>query len=287
MGRMKTGLHTAAVMLLLASVALAADVRKESKYNVAAGGSVTIANGHGPITVKSGPGRQVLIVTTTHSDKVEVDSAQSGNRVESRVHTAQRTSGVEGSVDYEVTLPADVDITIRGGSGAIRVERLRSDIQVESESGPVEVLNAASGHVHVRTVNGPITLTNVSNGHVEVTTVSGDVTLKAVTGPHLNVNAGRGNISYEGDFSGGGDYALINNSGNIDVTTPASASISLKARSINGSVENDMPLQASGMRMNLGASPVDSKRTLMGTSNSGGSSVELRSFSGKIRVKKQ
>src|SRR4029079_15994535 len=89
MGRMKTALRTAALLVLGASTALAADARKEAKYNVAAGGSGTIANSNGPVTVKSGAGRQVLIATTTHSDKVQVDNAQSGNRVESRVHTTQ------------------------------------------------------------------------------------------------------------------------------------------------------------------------------------------------------
>ena len=292
MGRMKTALwvktvKTAACVMLLAGLALAADNRKEAKYTAGNGTIVTIANANGPITVKSGAGRQVLIVTTTHSDKVEVDGAQSGNRIESRVHTTQRTSGDEGRVDYEVTAPADVDVTIRGGSGAIHVERMRSDIQIESESGKVDVLDSGNGHVHVRTVNGPVTLANISNGHVEITTVSGDVSLKSVSGSHMNVNAGKGNIAYDGDFGNSGDYVITSNSGNIDVTVPANASISLKARSINGSVENDLPLQAGGMHMNLGSSPADPKRTLMGTSNSGSSSVDLRSFSGKIRVKKQ
>jgi len=291
MGKMRAALQTAALVLLsaalLTSAALAADSRKESKYNAGTGAILTIANANGPITVKSGPGRQVLIATTTHSDKVEVDTAQSGNRIESHVHTTQRVTGTEASVDYQVTVPADVDVTIRGGSGPIRVERMRSDIMIESDSGKIEVVDSGNGHVHVRAVNGPITLSNISNGHVEITSVSGDVALKDVTGPHVSVNAGRGNLTYDGDFAGSGDYVLTTNSGNIDVTAPANASISLKARSINGSVENDMPLQASGMHTNFAASAADPKRTLMGTSNTGSSSVELRSFSGKIRVKKQ
>jgi len=291
MAKMRTALQTAALVLLsaalLSSVALAADNRKESKYNAGNGAILTIVNASGPITVKSGPGRQVLIVTTAHSDKVEVDTAQSGNRIESHVYTTQRASGDEASVDYQVTVPADVDVTIRGGGGPIRVERMRSDIMITSESGRVDVVDSGNGHVHVRAANGPITLSNVSNGHVEITSVSGDVALKYVTGPHVSVNAGRGNVTYDGDFAGSGDYTLTTNSGNIDVTAPANASISLKARSIRGSVDNDMPLQTGGMHMNFGASPADPTRTLMGTSNTGSSSVELRSFSGKIRVKKQ
>ena len=287
MGTTRLALRTATLIAMLAGVALATDNRKEFKYNVASDGNVTINNALGPVTVKSGPGRQVLIVATTHSDKVEVDGAQAGNRVESRSHTTQKASGDEARVDYDVTVPADVDVTIHGGSGQITVGKMRSDVLIESESGKVDVGESANGHIHVRSVTGPINVWSINNGHIEITTVSGDVTLKAVNGPHLNVNAGKGNITYDGDFAGSGTYLMMNNSGNIDVTVPGNASISLKARTINGTVENDLPLQTGGLHVNFGSAALDPKRSLVGTSNSGSASVELRSFSGKIRVKKQ
>jgi DUF4097 and DUF4098 domain-containing protein YvlB len=76
---------------------------------------------------------------------------------------------------------------------------------------------------------------------------------------------------------------LVNHSGNIDVALPASASVDLSARSITGSVENDFPLRAKSHT----ALTISQGRSFAGTSNAGASSVQLRSFSGKIRVKKQ
>ena len=76
---------------------------------------------------------------------------------------------------------------------------------------------------------------------------------------------------------------LVNHSGDIDVTLPAFASVDLSARSITGSVENDFPLQQK-QHSSFVPSP---GRAFAGTSNTGASSVQLRSFSGKIRVKKQ
>jgi hypothetical protein len=283
MGNRNHAWRAVAVALLLGSVAYAADNRKEFKYNVASGGTVTITNSNGPVTVKAGPGRQVVVVATTHSEQVQVDANQYGNRVDARSRTTVKGGGDATRVDYEVTVPADVDLTIHGGGGPVRVDKLRGDVEIESESGKVDVREVTNSHVHVRSVTGPVSLFAVNNAHIEVTTVSGDVTLKSVSGPHLNVNAGKGSIYYDGDFGGAGEYTLINNSGNIEVTVPASASISLKAHSIRGSVENDLPLQAMP-----GVAPVsDSARSLMGTSQAGTSSVDLRSFSGKIRVKKQ
>jgi DUF4097 and DUF4098 domain-containing protein YvlB len=281
MGRMKTALRTAAFLTLSASVALAADNRKESKYNLAAGGSVAIVNENGPVTVKGGSGRQVMIVTTTHSDKVEVDANQYGNRIDVRTHNLQKATGNDSRVDYEVTVPQDAAITVRAAGGPITVEKMHGDVLLEGDSAKVEVHDVANAHVHVRTLAGDITLRNVDNAHMELSSVSGDVHLNNVNGQKLSVNTTKGNIIYDGQVAQNGDYDFITNSGNIDVTLPTSASVELTARTVSGSVENDFPLQ----QKQHSVLP-SSARTLVGTSNTAGSSLDLRSFSGKIRVKK-
>jgi DUF4097 and DUF4098 domain-containing protein YvlB len=97
------------------------------------------------------------------------------------------------------------------------------------------------------------------------------------------VGTAGGGITWNGDFAGGGSYVLTTHSGEIDVTLPATASVDLTARSVTGSVENDFPLQN---KSHMTFVPTQG-RSFAGTSNSGSSSVELESFSGKIRVKKQ
>jgi hypothetical protein len=59
--------------------------------------------------------------------------------------------------------------------------------------------------------------------------------------------------------------------------------VDLSARSTTGAVENDFPLQEKSHNSFV----PKQGRSFAGTSNSGSSSVELQSFSGKIRVKKQ
>jgi len=118
---------------------------------------------------------------------------------------------------------------------------------------------------------------------VQVTSSGGAVQLSNVTGPKVTISTTSGNISYQGDFSGGGSYLFTTHSGAIDVTLPATASVDLTARSVKGSVENDFPLQ---IKPHMTFVPSDG-RSFAGTSNSGSSSVELQSFSGRIRVKKQ
>jgi len=268
---------------LLTVAAYAADVRREFRYTVAPGASVIVTNESGPVDVKGSTGHQVVIVATTHSDKVEVVCGQSGNRVQATTHFLQHSDGPDARVEYQVLVPADASLTVRAPSGPITAEKLRGDVSMEGDAAQVDVRDVRNAHVHVRTISGPVNLGNISNGHVEVTSLSGNVRLEAVSGPKVAVNTAKGSISYNGDFGEGGDYMLVNHSGNIDVTLPASASVDLSARSIAGSVENDFPLQQKQHPI----FSITQGRSFAGTSNTGASSVQLRSFSGKIRVKKQ
>jgi len=268
---------------VLTVAAFAADNRKEFRYNVAPGASVVVTNESGPVEVKGSTGRQVIIVATTHSDKLEIDCGQSGNRIQALTHFLQHVDETEGRVDYEVLVPADANVTVRAPGGPVTAEKLRGDVTVEGDAASVYVHDVRSAHVHVRTISGPVTLAAINNGHVEVMSLSGDVRLDSVSGPKVAVNTTKGSIRYNGDFGEGGDYMLVNHSGNIDVTLPASASVDLSARSILGKVENDFPMREKDHLVTT----MPQGRSFAGTSNTGASSVQLRSFSGKIRVQKQ
>jgi hypothetical protein len=108
--------------------------------------------------------------------------------------------------------------------------------------------------------------------------------MSQVSGPTVEVRTASGRISYHGDFSGGGHYLLSTHDAPIDVFMPALASIDLTALSTHGAVDQpDLPFDKKE-HTNVLSSP---GRSFTGTSHSGSSSVELHSFSGRIRVKKQ
>lgn len=275
----------AAVLLLAASAAVnaAAQTTKQLHYDVAPGGMVAVYNAYGPITLRPGSGRQVTVNATLASNKVEIDPTVAGNRVELRTHALQHVSDSDGKVQYEITVPPDVSVNARTMNGTITAENLHGDLTLVDDAGNVEVRNCSGGHVHVQTIGGPVTLANVNHGHVEITSVNGNVELTNVTGPLVSVNTNRGSIKYDGDAGENGDYSLVNNTGDIDFVAPATASLDMSARSMSGSVQNDFPLQQKAHTSFL----TQPGRAFTGTSNAGGSTVELRSFSGTIRVKKR
>ncbi len=278
---------SATLVLLIAGAAVLAPAQQKisKSFNVQPGAIVTITNDYGPITVKpaGATGTQVLVNATPHSNKVEIDTNQSGNRVEVRTHFLQPATAADGAVDYDVQVPASASIVVRTANGAVNVQNIDGDISVDSDTGRVEVGNAMNGHVHVRTISGPVTLTNITNGHVELTSVSGDVTLNNVSGSLVSANTNGSAIHFSGDCAGGGEYTLSTHSGNIDVTLPPNASVDVTARSVTGSVEDGYQLQPdSHPTMALAQG-----KSFAGHANSGAASLHLRSFSGKITVKKQ
>jgi len=275
------------IMALSVIIALASDSHNQVKLNIAPGGMVNIVNNSGSVTLHPGSQQQVTVNATTHSDKVEVDSNSipDGKRVEIRTHVLaqQKLSNDELKVDYDITVPAGVSVTVSTATAPITIENLNANLSLSSDMGKITVKNAANAHIHVRSVAAPVALTNVTASYVEITSSSGAVQLEDVFGPKVTAGTTGGDITYRGDCSGGGVYSLTTHSGTIDVTLPQNASVDLTARSVTGYVENDFPFQQKS-HPTFVPSP---GRSLVGTSNSGSSSVELQSFSGRIRVKKQ
>jgi DUF4097 and DUF4098 domain-containing protein YvlB len=270
------------MVLVLAAFAAGETTHKEFHFKVGHRASVSIINQYGPISVKPGPGKQVVVTAILYSGKVEIDQSKSGNRVSVTSHLLEGADADSGRVDYEVLVPADASVTLHSATGPLHVEKLHGDVILEGNTAMVDVRDVSAGHVHVKTLNGDVTLTNVSDGHVEITSVSGDVALNAVSGSLVHVNSSSGKIHYDGDFGDAGDYSLTSHSGDIEAIAPAYASIEVVARSVQGKVENDFPLQPEHTSFIARAGSA-----FAGTMGKAASSVKLLSFSGKIHLKKR
>jgi DUF4097 and DUF4098 domain-containing protein YvlB len=269
--------------MVLAGVVLAsAEDHKEYRFKVGRKASISIVNQYGPISVKAGARKEVIVTAILHSDKVEVDQGQSGSRVTLLSHLLPGADATSGQVEYQVLVPADASVTLHSTTGPLHVEKLHGDVILESNTANVDVRDMADGHVHVRTLNGPVTLTNIVDGHVEITSVGGDVVLNAVTGPLVEVNSNTGKINYDGDFGGQGEYSLRSYTGDIEATAPGNASIDVTASSEQGKVISDFSLQPKHTSF-----PLRAGSAFAGTMGKAASSVKLFSFSGKIHLKKR
>jgi hypothetical protein len=267
-------------LLALTAVSQERQASKSSSYAVGPGAVISITNNYGPVSVKPSGSSQVVVETVSHSDSIRVVNEQHGDRIELRSTSSRPGTNL---VDYTALVPAAVFVSVRSSDGSLRVQGLNGDVVLEAASGSVEATNISDAHLHVKTLSGPISLTDISNSHLDIHSVSGDVDLHNVAGPSVDVNSGSGRITYDGDPGRIGEYLLSSHSGNLEVSIPASAWVEIKARSIKNQSDPEFPTAGKPPAMgqiNLG------QINLMGKPGKIGSRFELRSFSGKIHLKR-
>jgi hypothetical protein len=260
----------------------AGENRKELHFKVGKHPVISINNPYGQVVVKSGIPHEVVVVAILHSDKVELDQSKSHNRVDVVSHLLPGADANSGIVDYQIEVPDDASVTLHAESGRVRAEKLHGDVTVAGTDGPIEVLDCAGGHVHVRTLNGSVNLSNV-HGHIEIMSVGGDILMNEVTGTLVAVNSNTGRIKYAGDFGDEGEYDFTSHTGDIEAIAPAFASIDVLARSDQGKVDSDFSLEPRHTPFLL----AKGGSAFAGTIGKAASSVKLFSFSGKIHLKKR
>ena len=253
---------------------------KQFSFSVPADVSVTIVNSNGNVFVRPGSERIVSINATANSSGVKIDARSSGNRVQARTIAAR---DAQSRVDYDVTVPQSASVTVEDESGQVRVENLRGNVNVSGESVDVQLRDLTNANIQAQTVDGSITIGNVSHSRLQVISSSGRVQLESVSGPQIAVRTTSGPIRFIGTPGENGTYKLANHSGDIELVLPSSSAAEIAARSANGHVTSEFAFAKDD---HLGFQPVDG-RAIGGLLNGGGATVDARSFSGTIRVKKQ
>ncbi len=95
---------------------LLAQTHKEYRFNVGPRAGISVNNPYGSVSVKPSTGNVVVINAILSSDKVEVDNALVGNRVEIQSHLLPGADAQSGRVEYEILVPADASLTLHSSS---------------------------------------------------------------------------------------------------------------------------------------------------------------------------
>jgi putative adhesin len=139
------------------------------------------------------------------------------------------------NVDFTVKVPRGVEVVARTVNGAVEAAGLTADVDAETVNGSVRI--ETTGVARAETVNG-------------------------------SVNAVMGRADWESDL----EFKTVN--GSIRVTLPASASTTVDAEVVNGSIETDFAVAGGKF----------AKRHLTGTIGSGGRGLTLETVNGSITI---
>ena len=268
--------------LLLVGIAPAWGDHVEKHFKVEERPVITLHNPNGVVTVKAWTKQEVMVIATPTTDQVEVGTEQTGNRVDIMTHpVSDSVSSSDLRADFEIRVPEDAELQIHDDSGAVSVNSVLGDMNVETVGAGVDLSDAA-GYLTVKTIGGSFQCLRCA-GQVEVSSISGNFRLIDMRSYRVRAQTSKGNILFNGEFIPNGIYQLRNYSGAIEVRFSPGDSFDLSATSLKGKVNNEaklIPPAHQHFYSRFGNS-------LFGSFNAGRAKVELSSFDGTINILKR
>ncbi len=186
-------------------------------------------------------------------------------------HLEDRALTRNVSIDYELEVPVETQVSSTTGSGDVSVEGIRGPVNAKSGSGDMKFRSLHSD-VNLKTGSGDARLEEISGGRVDVETGSGDVELRALRCA-MRVRTGSGDIRAEGELVG--DWTLHAGSGEIAVRLPSETGFDLDAHTSSGEIHTSLPITVQG---SIG------RGELRGKVKGGGARLELRTGAGDISI---
>jgi DUF4097 and DUF4098 domain-containing protein YvlB len=210
--------------------------------------------------------------------------------------TASGTAGPQGSVDYEITVPAWMPIRVEGTFNFVTVEgaqaevfanTVRGDVAIKGGSGAVTAksvegevrVDGARGKVNVSSVNEKVVIADTS-GDITADSINGGITMTGIDAKSVDASTVNGDIVYEGKLLDGGHYSFGTHNGNLSLGVPDNVNATFTIRTYQGSFSTDLPLQG------VSRADVQRGRRVTTSLGNGSADVSLETFGGSIRLRK-
>ncbi|CAL9346604.1 hypothetical protein SUDANB121_00391 [Nocardiopsis dassonvillei] len=196
------------------------------------------------------------------------------------------------SVDYDIAVPAGVEVQVETVSGEVTVTGLEGGVEASSVNGLVEVTDV-TGDVRVETTSGRIEVAGIT-GSVDLESTSGSITA-AGEGERLHASSTSGDVDLTGftagsveaestsgrvSVGGGFDTAEVSSvSGSVEVATE-DAFRTLAVETTSGRVDIDVPAGA----YDVTGESVSGGRDIGVQASSSGPRIQVDTVSGGVRI---
>jgi DUF4097 and DUF4098 domain-containing protein YvlB len=262
----------------------------DQTVQVQKGTKLDLVNAAGDVIVKVWD-RDAVRVEADHSTRDRVDIETDGQLLTIRSRSER---GRSRSVDYTITVPAWMAVSIRGTYADVAIDGVGADVSVETNGGDINVsggngfvslksvqgqirLARAKGRVELRSVNEGIILADIA-GDLMAETTNGSITLDRIDSANVDLYTVNGTISYDGPIKDKGVYRLTTHNGQVAMPIPEKANVELTVRTYSGSFRSTFPL-------NLDTDQSRRKRFTL-TLGNGSAKVDLESFGGTIALRR-
>ena len=276
-------------LLAVALVSLSPQSETDTTIAVPAGTSLSVNNFGGAIVVRAWNQNRVR-VHAEHGSRGRIDVSLVGNTLTVK---AGSRHGAPSVVDFEITVPQAMaltlagtyaEITVEGVQGPISAETVEGEINVRGGSGNIALhsiqgsvtLADASGRIEVNSVNEDIELSNVS-GQIKAETTNGEVTLTGIKSSSVDAATINGDVTYDGTITDGGTYRFNSHNGDMTVSVPEGANVTMSIATANGDIDPSFPLPLTA---------TSQKHRYTFKLGNGSARMEIESFQGDIQLRR-
>jgi DUF4097 and DUF4098 domain-containing protein YvlB len=271
-------------LLLLMALPSAAGDSLEKVFPVSRNPVLIITSYSGWISIRSWQRQEIKVLGSNYSSNVEVDTEASANKVRLTTHVIDRLATPDRSkIDYQIFTPEESTVEVKTNLGGVVIENIKGEVRIDVFNAAVKVSGAA-GFINVKTLGSQLEIIDCS-GPVQASTVSGDIILRGLSSRSVAAQSTQGNILYDGDLFSHGNYNFTTNAGNIQIFCNERASVEWDARTVKGVIESDLPIFSKGHHYTT--PNLIGRQSLVGTLNDGEATVQLSTFSGKIKINRK
>ena len=253
--------------------------------------SLDIENSGGRISVTTWD-RPEIRIQADHSRRAVIEIRRRSSGVISLEAESAR-GGFASIVDFDLTVPASLNLSFEGWSTDVTVEGSNAEVDVETFEGDITIVGGSgsvtaetmSGEIHIDGADGVIEANSVaqdvrisnSSGEVYVETVGGSIILEGLSATIVEAGSVGGRVSFEGTVVDGGDYFFGSHGGTISITIPEASNASVSLASIHGNISSDF---SDAPDLERGA-----RNTF--TIGNGGANIEAETFGGRIVLRRR
>lgn len=199
-------------------------------------------------------GREYAYGFTSGFNNIQVQYKQEGNTVTLNASEGLNILGDSG-INFDITVPANLDVTIHGGSTDAEIANLDGRVDATTSSGNLN-LTHISGPLNLSSSSGDIAITDeqgavnahTSSGNIQISQFTGQADLSASSGDitldqaslsgqdHLQTRSG--NILFSGRLDPRGSYQMETSSGDITLTLPSDSAFQLTTATSSGDINS-------------------------------------------------
>lgn len=179
------------------------------------------------------------------SMKFEFEQDQTENTVRAKAHSQGKlnlavfTALWVHEFRWDIKVPADCTLDIRGDDGDVQVKDLRANVRITSEDGDIELDEIVAPEIHVRTDDGDVK-SHRCRGDFFVRTEDGDISVRQHPAGPLEIRTDDGNVDVWLTAGARLDVDIESEDGDVEVRLDEGVSTEFFLATDDGSVRVDV-----------------------------------------------